>query len=339
VAASFVLQGQEETSPPPAGSLTDVPGIKVGHHTYTSRPTGCTVVLTENGAVASVDVRGSAPGTRETDLLDPLKTVQTVHAILLSGGSAFGLDAAAGVVQYLEEKGVGFPTSSVRVPIVPAAILFDLGLGDPKIRPDREAGYKACQNASPGPVEEGNVGAGTGATVGKMFGMARAMKGGLGSCSIKAGRLVVAALTAVNCIGNVFDVDTGKVIAGTLEEDGESPMDIRRHLSTGTIAALGRPGENTTLSVVATNAALDKVQMKKIAEMGHDGLARAINPVHLPFDGDTVFALSTGGVDGVELGQVGSLAAQAVSQSIVRAVLSARRLAGVPSARDLRQGT
>ncbi|GBC78499.1 putative aminopeptidase [bacterium HR08] len=318
-----------------AGGLTDVPGIKVGHFTYSQRPTGCTVVLTEEGAVAGVDVRGSAPGTRETDLLNPIHTVPKVHAVVLAGGSAFGLDAASGVMQYLEGRGIGFETRVAKVPIVPAAILFDLAVGDPRIRPDREAGYRACVHASAGPVEEGNVGAGAGATVGKLFGLDRAMKGGLGTASVRVGEVIVAALVVVNAVGDVVDPQTGRILAGVRTPDGKHLADALALLRRGERPASLRPGENTTLGVIATNAAFDKAGMTKIAQMGHDGLARAIRPVHMPFDGDTLFALSTGQVRGVDLGLVGALAAEVVAEAVVRAVLKAESVPGYPAARDL----
>jgi L-aminopeptidase/D-esterase-like protein len=319
----------------PSGGLTDVPGIKVGHFTHPQRPTGCTVILAEEGAIAGVDVRGSAPGTRETDLLHPIHTVQSVHAIVLAGGSAFGLDTASGVMQYLEERGVGFETRVAKVPIVPAAILFDLALGDPRIRPDREAGYRACQRASDGPIEEGNVGAGAGATVGKLFGWDRAMKGGLGTASLRVGDVIVAALVVVNAVGDVVDPRTGRLLAGVRTPDGRHLADAMALLRRGERPPLLRPGENTTLGVIATNAAFDKAGMTKIAQMGHDGLARAIRPVHMPFDGDTVFALSTQRVRGADLGVVGALAAEVMAEAVVRAILKAESVLGYPAARDL----
>lgn len=324
----------------PAGSpggLTDVGGLRVGHFTDRRRPTGCTVVLAEAGAVCGVDVRGGAPGTRETDLLDPVNSVQQVHAVVLSGGSAFGLDAASGVVRYLEEKGVGFAVRGGKVPIVPAAILFDLGIGDFSIRPDAKAGHEAARAASTGPVTEGSVGAGAGATVGKTFGPATAMKGGIGTASLRLpGGAVVAALVAVNANGDVVDPDTGRVVAGVRTPDGKG---LR-----GAVAALlagetpGRPlaGESTSIGVVATNVALGKAEATKVAQMAHDGLARAIRPVHTPWDGDTLFALSTGAMELPQAATVvGVLAAEAVARAVVRAALAATGLPGYPAARDL----
>lgn len=324
--------------------LTDVAGLKVGHHTLAEKPTGCTVVLAEGSAVGGVDVRGGAPGTRETDLLNPVNHVREVHAVVLSGGSAFGLDAAMGAVRYLEERNIGYPAGSVKVPIVPAAILFDLPMaGKPQIRPTADCGYKASLAASDGPVEEGSVGAGAGATVGKMGGPGRSVKGGLGSASIRLpSGLVVAALVAVNAVGDVIDPATGAVVAGARGEDGKGFVDVRRLLREGRLGRRQGPraGENTTIGVVATNAALSKVQAQKMAQMAHDGFARAISPSHLPSDGDTIFSLATGTMAGEVndqlLGQVGALAAEAMADAIVRAVRAATGQGGVPALRDLR---
>lgn len=318
--------------------LTAVAGLTVGHHTLAGRPTGCTVVLAGEGAVAGVDVRGSAPGTRETDLLKPENTVDRVQAIVLSGGSAFGLDAASGVVRYLEERGLGFPTRAGRVPIVPAAILYDLAVGgDPKIRPTAECGYRAASAASTGPVAEGNVGAGAGATVGKLAGPGRAMKAGIGTAAIALSNgLVVAALVAVNGVGDIIDPRDGKVVAGVRTEDGRGLADARALLRSGALLQ-GRPGENTTIGVVATNATLTKTQATKVAQMAHDGLARAMVPAHTPADGDAIFALATGRLAGeANLTLVGALAAEAVADAIVRAAHAATGIPGYPAARDLR---
>ena len=339
-------------SPSPSVSrnltLTAVPGIKVGHFTLTERPTGCTVILTETGAVASVDVRGGAPGTRETDLLNPVNHVQKVNAIVLSGGSAFGLDSASGVVRYLEERGFGYDTRVAKVPIVPAAILFDLGFGgDPKIRPGADCGYAAALAATDGPVQEGSVGAGAGATVGKMAGPARMMKAGIGSASITMpDGLVVAALVAVNAAGDIIDPGTGRVVAGVRTADGKGFADARTLLRSGALsrdpgerrppAESPRPGENTTIGIVATNAVLTKVEAQKVAQMAHDGFARAISPVHTPADGDTIFAVATGTRTGpANAGLVGALAAEVMADAIVRAALQATGAAGVPAVRDL----
>jgi L-aminopeptidase/D-esterase-like protein len=320
-----------------SGSLVDVAGLKVGHYTDSRRPTGCTVVLAEAGAVCGVDVRGGAPGTRETELLDPVNTVQQVHAIVLSGGSAFGLEAATGVVRYLEEKGIGFPVGVGKVPIVPAAVLIDLRLGDWTVRPDANAGYAAARAASSGPVAEGCVGAGAGATVGKLFGMGRAMKAGIGTASLRLpSGVVVAALVAVNAVGDVVDPETGRPLAGLRTEDGRVLRGTLSALLAGEPPGRPLPGENTSIGVVATNATLDKAEATKVAQMAHDGLAHAIRPVHTPWDGDTLFAVSTGAVTlGDATLVVGSLAAHVVARAVVRAVSTARGLPGLPSASDL----
>jgi L-aminopeptidase/D-esterase-like protein len=319
------------------GSITDVAGIKVGHYTDERRPTGCTVVLAEDGAVAGVDVRGGAPGTRETDLLHPLNLVEHVHAVLLSGGSAFGLDAASGVMKYLEERNVGVDIGVAKVPIVPAAVLLDLALGDPKIRPTSESGYKACQAATTGAVSEGNVGAGAGATVGKWLGMKWAMKGGLGTASLRSpDGVVVGALVAVNAYGDVLEPTTGKIIAGAPAPDGKGFADLREQLKTGVKLETFLPGQNTTIGVVATNIALTKAQATKVAQMAHDGLARTINPVHTPYDGDTLFALATGKSNATaDLIFIGAMAAEVVADAVIRAVTQANSIPGFPSAKGL----
>ncbi|HEU4635009.1 MAG TPA: P1 family peptidase, partial [Edaphobacter sp.] len=286
---------KEPIALPEGGSITDVPGVKVGHHTLSERPTGCTVVICEHGATAGVDVRGSAPGTRETDLLSPVNTVEQVQAILLSGGSAYGLAAATGVVRWLEEHNLGYKIGKGVVPIVPAAILMDLGVGDFKIRPGDEHGYKACVAATTGPMAEGNVGAGAGATVGKMFGPKFAMKSGLGTASVKIGDtgIVVGAIVAVNAVGDVINPHSGKVVAGARSEDNKGYRDSMAAVLKGYRVVMEN-GANTTIGIVATNAPFTKTQMTKIAQMSHDGYARSINPVHTMADGDTIFAMSTG---------------------------------------------
>lgn len=342
------LTGQNAALAPTGGrGLTEVHGLRVGHHTLTDRPTGCTVILVDgDGAVGGVSQRGGAPGTRETDLLNPLNLVDTVNAIALAGGSAFGLDTAQGVVRYLEERKIGFKTSAAVVPIVPAAILYDLGVGDkPQIRPTAACGYAAAGAASTNPVAEGNVGAGAGATVGKMGGLAEhpgypsgrrgPMKGGIGSAAIRLPTgLVVAALVAVNSVGDVVDPTTGAIVAGARNPDG-SLADVRKLLREGAVAA-PRPGENTTIGVVATNATLSKAEANRLALMADDGLAKAIVPSHTVGDGDTVFALATGRWEGeVSLTLIGALAAEVMAEAIVRAVSMADSLPGVPSAREL----
>ncbi|HWH53490.1 MAG TPA: P1 family peptidase [Gemmatimonadaceae bacterium] len=327
------------TAQSPRQGLTAVDGIKVGQFTLTSRPTGCTVILAEHGAVAGVDVRGAAPGTRETDLLNPINLVQQVNAIVLSGGSAFGLDAASGVMKYLEERNIGYDVRVAKVPIVPAAILFDLNIGDPKIHPDASCGYKAAAAATTGPIAEGDVGAGAGATVGKLAGPGRAMKGGLGTASITlANGLTVAAIVAVNAVGDVIDPSTGKVVAGVRTPDGKSLGDARKLVrDLGARAqGVGRAGENTTIGVVATNATLTKVQATKVAQMAHDGIARAIYPSHTMSDGDAIFALATGAHAGdADVSIIGALAADMMSEAILRAVRASKGLPGYPAVRDL----
>ena len=332
------IQGARKTGTDnaPFGSILDIEQIRVGHFTESRRPTGCTVVLIEKGGVAGVDVRGSAPGTRETDLLSPLATVEKIHAILFAGGSAFGLDAASGVMQYLEEQGIGFETRVARVPIVPAAILFDLELGDQRIRPDKRSGYVACKSASSKSCEEGNVGAGAGATVGKLFGISRAMKGGLGTASIKVGAVVVAALMVVNAFGDVFDSETGKILAGARTPDGKGLANSMEQFKKGSVGMLKPSVENTTLGVVVTNVPLTKAEACKVAQMAQDGLARSINPVHTSYDGDTLFVVATGQeTTRPNLTWIGSLAADVVAKAIRRAVLLAKSLPGLPSSQDL----
>lgn len=320
-----------------ANGITDVPGIRVGHFTLAERPTGCTVVLADStGAVAGVSQRGGAPGTRDIALLDPANAVERVHGISLSGGSAFGLDAAQGVVRYLEEHGVGVLFGGSVIPIVSAAIIFDLRVGDGRIRPTADCGYRAAAGATANAVREGNVGAGRGATVGKLGGRGRSpMKGGVGTASIRmSDGLVVGAIVVVNAVGDVIDPTTGRVVAGTRNSDG-TLADVRLLLRSGATIAGPSPGENTTIGVVATNARLTKAQMQRVAMMADDGIARAINPAHTPSDGDTMFALSTGQWEGTaDLTRIGALAADVVAEAIVRAVAQADSLAGFASAKQ-----
>lgn len=323
------------------GAITDVPGVRVGHFTDSRRPTGCTVVLTDAGATGGVDVRGAAPGTRETDLLDPSNLVEQVHAILLSGGSAFGLDAATGVVRWLEEHGFGYPAGPVRVPIVPAAILFDLSVGDPAIRPDAAAGYQACEAAGDGPPAEGSVGAGAGATVGKLFGMARAMRGGIGTASVRVGRVTVGAIVAVNAVGDVIDPATGGIVAGTRTADGRRGPGAVEAILRGELPPALQAGMATTIGVVATDAVLTKAQARKLAQIAHDGLARTIEPSHTMWDGDTLFAVATGrsGLPG-NMMTLGVLAARVTASAVLRGVFAATGISGpglpdVPAASEL----
>jgi L-aminopeptidase/D-esterase-like protein len=311
------------------GSIVDVPGLRVGHFTLAERLTGCSVLLAPDGAVGAVDVRGAAPGTRETDLLDPANLVDKVHAVLLSGGSAFGLDAATGVVRWLEEQGIGFETGYGRVPIVPAAVLFDLPVvreGDnPTARPNAQAGYAACEAASTAPPAAGNVGAGAGACVGKLFGLDRCMKGGIGNASVRVGPWVVGALVACNAVGDVIDPATGQILAGARTADGQNLLDTQRAFLQGERGNRPLPGTNTTIGVVATNAALTKAQAKRLAMSAHDGLARSIRPAHTTLDGDTLFALATGTEAGaVDLMLLTVMAAEATALATVDAISKAR---------------
>jgi len=328
-------------------AITDIPGLRVGHAQDEDALTGCTVVLYEGGAVGGVDQRGGAPGTRETDAMHPLHLVNVVHAVVLAGGSAFGLDAASGAVRYLEERGVGFDVRVARVPIVPAAILFDLGVGRADVRPDPAMGYQACLNASPDPPAEGNVGAGTGATVGKILGMGQAMKGGIGTASLEiGGGVIVGAIAAVNVFGDVIDPSTGHIVAGARAlrkgrlKIGQGPyfadtLQVMHSLVGRTILGFATR-EHTVIGVVATNAKLNKEQINKVAQMAHDGLARAVRPAHTMLDGDTIFAFATGGHD-ADVNIVGAFAAEVFAQAILRAVRAARPVAGLPSAAEVSQ--
>lgn len=329
-----------------AGAITDVRGIRVGHHTEPRRPTGCSVVLATNpqggGAVGGVDVRGAAPGTRETDLLAPANLVGEVHAVLLAGGSAWGLDAATGVMRWLEEHGRGLTVGELpgqRVPIVPAAVLFDLHLGDARIRPGAEAGYQACQAASARPPAQGNVGAGAGATVGKLYGMPHAMMGGIGSASVRVGAVTVGALVAVNALGDVVDPDTGQPIAGARTPDGRALRGSVRAALAGEAPLAILAGSNTTIGVIATDATLPKARAQRLATAGHDGLARAIRPVHTLSDGDTLFALATGHAPAPDFNVLCAMASEAVARACVHAVRAARRVRlgsmDLPAAADL----
>lgn len=318
-------------------AITDVPGIKVGHYTDRVAATGCTVILCEEGAVAGMDVRGSASGTRETDPLGVTHLVPFIHGVMLSGGSAFGLDAAGGAMRFLEERGIGLDLEIVKVPIVPTAILFDLRLGDPKVRPGAAEGYQACLAAQHGPVDEGNVGAGTGATVGKILGPKYCTKGGLGTASQGFGDgFVVGAIVAVNAVGDVIDPETGQVLAGPRSEKGDGFLSTADLLRQG-VANRPEVLSSTTIAVVATNAFINKPQAIKIAEMAHHGMVRSIRPVHTMYDGDTVFAMSTGKDPQrrADVTVLGMLAADVLARAIVRAITQAETLHGIPSARDV----
>ena len=314
--------------------FTDIGGLRVGHAQDPEAATGCTVLICKEGATAGVDVRGGAPGTRETDLLNPVNLVQKVHAIFLAVGSAFGLDAAAGVMQYLEERNVGFDVQVTRVPIVCGAVLFDLAVGNHRVRPDKAMGYQACLNASPAENRQGSIGAGTGATVGKILGMQRAMKSGLGCHALQTGDLKVGALVAVNCLGDVVDPLSGEKLAGPLNDDGRTLADteeimIASHRGKGNLFA-----GNTTIGVVATNAALTKAQTAKLASMAQNGYARTMRPAHSMYDGDTIFALSTDGIE-ADLSVVGLIAARAMERAVISAVKNATPLCGLACYRNL----
>jgi L-aminopeptidase/D-esterase-like protein len=304
--------------------ITDIPGIRVGHDTNLEAATGCTVILCDPAAIGGVDVRGGAPATHETDLLRPMHMVEEVHAVVLTGGSAFGLEAVHGVMTYLEERGVGYDAGVARVPIVPAAAIFDLGLGSAKIRPDFAAGYRACEQATTGPVEQGNVGGGTGATVGKTFGPAFMMKGGLGSASVQLpDGTIVAALVVVNALGDIINPQTQQVIAGASNPAGKAFL-------------AANPFSNTTIAVVATSASLSKDEANKMAQMAHNGIALTIRPAHTMFDGDTIFALALGqhlpdgqDVAAVRISTLGTAAATTLARAIVKAVRAAHDLHGV----------
>ncbi len=326
-------------------TITDVPGIRVGHAQDDEAFTGCTVILCENGAVGGVDQRGGAPGTRETDSLFPMRLVTGVHAIVLAGGSAFGLDAATGVVRYLEERGVGFNVGVAKVPIVPAAILFDLAFGRADVRPDAAMGYQACQNASSDPPAEGNAGAGCGATAGHILGMDQAMKSGIGCASLDIGHgVVVGAIAAVNPLGDVVDPETREILAGAravqkgpIRIGGAGyfadTLEVMKSL-VGRTALSFASRSHTVIGVVATNAGLNKEQINKVAQMAQDGLARAVRPSHTMLDGDTIFALSTGDKK-ADVNIVGAFAAEVFAQAIVRAVKAAKPAGGLPAWVDL----
>lgn len=315
-------------------NILDVEGLKVGQIEDVDALTGCTVVICEEGATCGVDVRGSAPGTRETDLLDPINSVQKVHAVVLSGGSAFGLESTCGVSKYLEEKNIGFDVGVCKVPIVTGAVLFDLGVGDYKVRPDKEMGYKACLNASETELKQGNYGAGCGATVGKIKGLNYVTKGGIGSCSIKLDNgIVVSALIAVNAFGDIYE--DGKVIAGVLNDDKTKLLNTYEIMKSGFVKG-GFKIDNTTIGIVATNAKLTKAQCKKISQMAHDGYAKSIFPIHTPHDGDAIFTMSTGKIQvDSDITLLGSLAAEVVEKSIINAIKNAKNIKNIISYNEL----
>jgi L-aminopeptidase/D-esterase-like protein len=317
-------------------TLTAIPGITVGHFTLTERPTGCTVVLIESGATAGVDVRGAAPATRDTDLLSPVKMVERIFGVALSGGSLFGLSTGDGVLRYLEEKNVGIVYGSRRIPIVPGASIFDLGVGDARIRPTADCGYRAAQAASGAPVAEGSIGAGAGATLGKIAGMEHAMKSGVGSAAVATpDGLIVAALVIANPLGDVVDPATGRIVAGVRNAAGRGFADARILIRSS--APRGRLGGNSTIGVIATNATLTKAQASYLAQMTDDGYARAIWPIHTMVDGDTVFAIATGGKAGEpDMITIGALAADVMATAVIRAATQATGLPNLPAVRDLK---
>ena len=315
-------------------NILDVKGLKVGQAQNKDALTGCTVVICEKGATCGVDVRGAAPGTRETDLLDPVNTVQKVHAVVLSGGSAFGLESTCGVSQYLEERNIGFESGPCKVPIVVGAVLFDLAVGNYKIRPDKKMGYEACLNASETELKQGNYGAGCGASVGKLRGAEYVTKSGIGSYSIKLDNgIVVSALVAVNALGDVYE--NGEVIAGALNDNKTKCLNSYELMKQGVMKG-GFSIDNTTIGIIATNAKLDKSQCKKISQMAHDGYARAIFPIHTPHDGDTIFTMATGEIEtGADLTLIGSIAVEVMEKSILNAVKNAKQINGIPSYNEL----
>lgn len=316
--------------------FTDIDGIKVGNAQDIEAITGCTVIMCEEGATAGVDVRGGSPGTRETDLLKSENLVDKIHGVMLAGGSAFGLDAASGAMKYLEEKGIGFDVQVTKVPIVCSAILFDLNIGDYRVRPDSEMGYTACMNATDEECPNGSIGAGTGATVGKFFGNERAMKGGLGSYAVEVGDLKVGAIVAVNCLGDVIDPSTGEILAGLLDESGEVLIGTEDVLTNLYREKKNIFSGNTTIGVVATNGKFTKPEANKLASMAHNGYGRTMRPAHSIFDGDTIFTMATGKVD-ADINVVGLLAARTMELAVINAVKSANSLGGFKTYRSLRR--
>ncbi len=315
-------------------NILDVKGIKVGQAQDLEGLTGCTVVICEKGATCGVDVRGGGPGTRETDLLDPINMIQKVHAVVLSGGSAFGLESTCGVSKYLEEQNIGFDVGVAKVPIVTGAVLFDLAVGNPKCRPNIEMGYEACKNANDKELKQGNYGAGCGATIGKIKGPNFAMKGGIGSHSIKLDNgLVVSALIAVNAFGDVYE--DGKVIAGVLNDDKTEVLNSYELMKNG-INKGGFNIDNTTIGIVVTNAKLDKAGCKKVSQMAHNGYAKSIFPIHTPHDGDTIFTMATGEIES-DITLLGSLAAEVVEKSVINAIKNAENVNNIISYKDIHQ--
>ncbi|WFA07718.1 P1 family peptidase [Tissierella sp. Yu-01] len=317
------------------GYITDVEGIKVGHSQSEEGMTGCTVIICEEGATGGVDVRGSAPGTRETDLFKSDKMVDKVHAVVLSGGSAFGLDAASGVMKYLEENHVGFDVGVTKVPIVASAVIFDLNIGDYKIRPDFNMGYSAAKFANENERAQGNIGCGMGATVGKILGPDNAMKSGLGSASIRVGELIVSALVSVNSFGDIYDYKTGEQIAGVYDYKNNKLLNTISVIK-GEEVDLNFPMRNTTIGVIVTNAILTKAEGNKVSQMAHNGYARSINPVHTMLDGDTIFTMATNKIIS-DVNIVGTLAAEVMSMAITNAVINASGYKNLLASKEIKK--
>lgn len=317
--------------------FTEIDGIKVGHCQDFQGATGCSVVLCEAGASGGVAVRGGAPGTRETDLLNPMEMVELIHGVVLSGGSAFGLDAAGGVMEYLEEKNIGFDVGVTKVPIVCQAVLFDLIIGSHKVRPNKNMGYEACKNSEGNKSDsQGNVGAGTGATVGKVLGPSNAMKGGLGTCTFQVGDLQVGAMVAVNALGDIINPLNGEVIAGVLNDDKSSFLNTEEVMLKQYNVNTNRFNGNTTIGIIATNAKLTKAQANKVSSMSHNGFARTIRPAHTMFDGDTIFTMATNKVI-ADINVVGFLATRAMEQAVINAITNAEELHGFISYKNLKE--
>ena len=315
-------------------SITDIEGFRIGQTENKEAGTGCTVIISENGCAAGVDVRGGGPASRECELLRPFSAAQVIHALVLGGGSTFGLDASGGVLKYLEEKKIGYDMGVTHIPQVCQSDIFDLTVGDLMVRPDKEMGYEACVNSEKGNYKDGNYGAGCGATVGKWLGMDYCMKTGIGSAAVSLGDIKLGAIVAVNAIGDIYDPESGKMIAGLLSEDKKSFRNTEELMyEAAEIKDTGFAG-NTTIGAILTNAAFDKIQLSKIASMTHNGYARCIRPVHTSLDGDTIYALSTGTVQ-ADMDLIGTLSAKVMSMAIVKAVKSAEGAYGFLSYSDL----
>ena len=317
-----------------SGYITDIEGIKVGHSTSIEGLTGCTVIICEEGATGGVDVRGSAPGTRETDLFKAENMVDKIHGIVLAGGSAFGLDASSGVMKYLEEQGIGFDVGVTKVPIVASAVIFDLAFGDYRIRPDFNMGYEAAKNASTTEARQGCIGCGMGATVGKILGPKNSMKSGLGSATIEVGELKVSAMVAVNSFGDIYDYKSNHQIAGVYDYKEKKLLNTLDILK-GEYIPSGFSLKNTTIGLIATNAVLNKAEGNKIAQMAHNGFARSINPIHTMFDGDTIFTMATNKVN-TDVSLLGTIAAEAMSQAITNAIINSKGYGGLLSFEDIK---